>query len=319
MNSNRSTAASTLYKAPCAACDDWRFFRRGGHSAAHFARCGRKVFLIAVIKTKSSATSNAAKSCFGGCMPRSHSAAFGVFMIAKPAGSEGGRVFRRVGPVIGTVAAVAFATLPTMAFAQVNIDQGKSAADIFSSVCTACHKTPRGLAAGKNSLILSAFLREHYTASSDQASALAAYVLGAGGAEPAPKQKPDVEHARAEEPKTGDPKTTSHPVRAAAKPEEEKRPKQEARREEHLPSPLSAEKHEPAAETASREVKPKPDDTAHAVAPVSAAPTPAPVDNASPSVAEPPKAEVTPTVSAAVPAEEQPNAGAAVPRDNIPD
>ncbi|MGB6548885.1 MAG: hypothetical protein WBF24_08695, partial [Xanthobacteraceae bacterium] len=38
--------------------------RRSGHSAAHFDRCGGRVFLFAVIKTKSSATSNAAKSCF---------------------------------------------------------------------------------------------------------------------------------------------------------------------------------------------------------------------------------------------------------------
>jgi hypothetical protein len=222
---------------------------------------------------------------------------------------------------------------PTLALAQVNIDQGKSAADIFSSVCTACHKTSRGLAAGKNSLMLSAFLREHYTASSDQASALAAYVLGAGGSEPAPKQKPEIEHARAEEPKAaepkiaepkaGEPKTTMHPVRAAAKPEEEKRPKQDAKREEHGASPPGPEKPEPAPETASREVTPKPDDAAHETAPVSAAPTPAPVANASPSAAEPPnsapKSEVTPTAGATVPAEEQHSAGAAVPRDNIPD
>jgi outer membrane biosynthesis protein TonB len=237
-------------------------------------------------------------------------------------------VFRRIGPVIGTVAAVAFVMFPTMALAQVNIDQGKSAADIFSSVCTACHKTSRGLASGKNSLMLSAFLREHYTASSDQASALAAYVLGAGGSEPAPKQKPEVEHARAEEPQTGEPKagepkTAIHPIRAAAKPEEEKRPKQQAKREEHLASPPGPEKPEAAPETASREVTPKPDDAAREALPVSAAPTPAPVANASPSAAEPPnsapKSAVTPTASAAVPAEEQHSAGAAVPRDNIPD
>ena len=257
-------------------------------------------------------------------------------------------MFRRTGPVIGTVAAVAFVMFPTMALAQVNIDQGKSAADIFSSVCTACHKTSRGLAAGKNSLMLSAFLREHYTASSDQASALAAYVLGAGGSEPAPKQKPEIEHARAEEPKTGEPKTgepkageskagepkiaepkagepktTMHPVRAAAKPEEEKRPKQDAKRDEHVASPPGPEKPEPAPETASREATPTPDDAAHEAAPVSAAPTPAPAANASPNAAEPPnsapKSEVTPTASAAVPAEEQHSAGAAVPRDNIPD
>jgi hypothetical protein len=252
-------------------------------------------------------------------------------------------VFRRTGPVIGTVAAVAFVMFPTMALAQVNIDQGKSAADIFSSVCTACHKTSRGLAAGKNSLMLSAFLREHYTASSDQASALAAYVLGAGGSEPAPKQKPEIEHARAEEPKTGEPKageskagepkiaepkagepkTTMHPVRAAAKPEEDKRPKQDAKREEHVASPPGPEKPEPAPETASREVTPTPDDAAHEAVPVSAAPTPAPVANASQSAAEPPnsapKSEATPTASTAVPADEQHSAGAAVPRDNIPD
>ncbi len=101
--------------------------------------------------------------------------------------------------------------------------------------------------------MLSAFLREHYTASSDQAAALAAYVLGAGGSEPrAAKQKPDVEHARADEPKAGEPKaaepktaepkTPSHPVRAASKPEEEKRPRQEAKREEHVASPPRAGK-----------------------------------------------------------------------------
>ncbi len=239
-------------------------------------------------------------------------------------------MFRRTGPVI---AAVAFVMFPTLALAQVNIDQGKSAADIFSSVCTACHKSSRGLAAGKNSLMLSAFLREHYTASSDQASALAAYVLGAGGSEPAPKQKPDVEHARADEPKAGEPKaaepktaepkTPSHPVRAASKPDEEKRPKQEAKREERVASPPGPEKPEAAPETASREATPKPDDAAHEALPVSAAPTPAPVANASPSAAEPPnsapKSEVAPTASAAVPVEQQHSAGAAVPRDNIPD
>ena len=57
-----------------------------------------------------------------------------------------------------------------------NIDQGKSPADIFANDCAACHKSTRGLANGQNSLALSSFLREHYTASKDQANALAAYV-----------------------------------------------------------------------------------------------------------------------------------------------
>jgi outer membrane biosynthesis protein TonB len=200
------------------------------------------------------------------------------------------------------------AMFSALAQAQVNIDQGKSPAEIYSSDCATCHKTPRGLAAGKNSLMLSAFLREHYTASRDEAAALAAYVLGAGGAEPAPKQKPDVEHARVEEPKTGEPKTAAHPVRASAKPEEEKRPKQEeAKREDH---------------PASREGKQEPENAApatHEPAPVAAAPA----TNATPAAAEPPSSatspEPTPTASAAGSAEEQPSAGATVPRDKIPD
>ncbi len=222
---------------------------------------------------------------------------------------------------------------PTLAHAQVNIDQGKSPAEIYSADCATCHKTPRGLAAGKNSLMLSSFLREHYTASRDQAAALAAYVLGAGGAEPAPKQKPDTEHARAEEPKAGEPKTTTHPLRASAKPEEDKRPKeQEATREDRPESPASREKPYGAPQTASREGKPEPESAApvaHESPPSAAAPATNRVSNAAgpispvPNLTPSPAAgsgtipTPAPTASATVRAEEQ--SGAGVPRDHIPD
>jgi hypothetical protein len=246
-------------------------------------------------------------------------------MIIKPLGPEEDSVYRRLAPAIGLVAGLAPAALPALAHAQVNIDQGKSPAEIYSSDCATCHKTPRGLAAGRNTLMLSAFLRQHYTASPDQAGALAAYVLGAGGAEPAPKQKPETEHARAEEPTAAEPKPATHPTRAAAKPEEDKRPKQqEAKREEHPTSPASAAKHQAAPETASREVKREPENAAP-TAPAAATPAGAtPGANAAPSAAvQSPNPVTSPelsrTTSAAVPAEEQPSAGAAVPRDNIPD
>ena len=45
--------------------------------------------------------------------------------------------------------------------AQVNIDQGKSAAQIFANDCAACHKATRGLANGKNSAALASFLRDN--------------------------------------------------------------------------------------------------------------------------------------------------------------
>ena len=107
-------------------------------------------------------------------------------------------MFRRLAPYrlgIGGRAAM----IPAMARAQTNIDQGKPPSEIFANDCAVCHKTTRGLANGKNSFMLSGFLREHYTASREQAAALAAYVLGAGGSGPAqaPGQKPGPERAKA--------------------------------------------------------------------------------------------------------------------------
>lgn len=242
---------------------------------------------------------------------------------------------------IALIAGVASALLPVAARAQVNIDAGKSPAEIYASDCATCHKTLRGLAAGKNSLTLSSFLREHYTASRDQATALAAYVLGAGGAEPAPKQKPEVEHARAEEPKTGEPKagepktseakpgqpkTAAHPIRPAAKPHEE------AAKQEQHPAPA-------AADTASREAKREPEEAAptiHQPVPIAAAPTKdeTPVAAATPSASsvassttpgeqrpgsDLPSLELGSSLNAVPPAEDRSSAAETVPRDHIPD
>jgi len=75
---------------------------------------------------------------------------------------------------------------PGIGRAQTNIDQGKSASQIFASACVDCHKAPHGLARGKNSWALTEFLSGHYTTSRDQAAALAAYVVGRGHAVAAP-------------------------------------------------------------------------------------------------------------------------------------
>ncbi len=95
-------------------------------------------------------------------------------------------MFRRLVPIIGLFAAGLWAGLGTSpAWAQVNIDQGKSPAEMFNGDCGTCHKSAKGLANGRNSGALAGFLREHYTSSAQQAASLAAYVLGAGGG-PAP-------------------------------------------------------------------------------------------------------------------------------------
>lgn len=63
------------------------------------------------------------------------------------------------------------------AWAQDNLELGKSAAQLFASDCAICHKSPQGLAkAGGPFGGLQGFLREHYTTSRESAAAIAAYL-----------------------------------------------------------------------------------------------------------------------------------------------
>jgi hypothetical protein len=105
-------------------------------------------------------------------------------------------VSRRLAPAIVVLLSLA----PAMARGQTNIDQGMTPAQMFAGDCAVCHKGIRGLANGRSASALSSFLSEHYTASRDQAAALAAYVLSRGGegGRPAPvrAQAPRPEHAK---------------------------------------------------------------------------------------------------------------------------
>src|SRR5271165_1806464 len=80
---------------------------------------------------------------------------FGSTMIAEPTKPQNKpkeiRVFRRLVPLMGLVAVWGIVVAAAPAQAQVNIDQGKSTAEIFSGDCGTCHKTPKGLANGRNS------------------------------------------------------------------------------------------------------------------------------------------------------------------------
>jgi mono/diheme cytochrome c family protein len=225
------------------------------------------------------------------------------------------RVFRRLRPAIGlgqTVALVA-PTLLVMALAaapaaraQTNIDQGKPASELFANYCAVCHKSTRGLANGRGSPALSQFLREHYAASREQAAALAAYVISAGGNAAAPKP----ERAKTEEPKTQEPKT------------QEPKP-QESKGQGRPPRPTSSASAKPEPDKPGRG-RPQGRDEGGAPpeqqenAPVAAAPP-----SQAPSTGEPgspssqPTPELNPTVGAS--AETPPGDNAPVPRDNIPD
>ncbi|HEV2624340.1 MAG TPA: hypothetical protein VGV62_04375 [Xanthobacteraceae bacterium] len=202
---------------------------------------------------------------------------------------------------IGLAMALVLALVPALvmvpgARAQTNIDRGKPPSELFANYCAVCHKTTRGLATGRNSLTLSLFLREHYATSREQAAALAAYVISAGGNAPAPT-KP--ERAKTEEPKNQEPKTQEskghegkpRPTSTAARPEPEKSgADRQPGREEAVPAE-------------------------EATAPVAATPGP----NHAPSSTEPAKPEFAPTKSAGASTESSPDENASVPRDNIPD
>lgn len=217
---------------------------------------------------------------------------------------------------------------PAIALAQVNIDQNKSAAQMYAGNCAVCHKSVRGLANGRSAGALAGFLSEHYTASAKEAAGLAAYVLASGGgvgsAAPA-RSQPEGEGSRAtaEQPK-------SHEARRPARPEEKppanakpdvagaaRKPEGE-RRAAVKPAGVGPvrgqlpDRRGPIATGTRGRAKPGEAAAPGPVAPalgrtaVVAAPPPAETPNPQISPAEGP--------SAALPAEAAP-----VPRDNIPD
>ena len=62
--------------------------------------------------------------------------------------------------------------------AQGNLDQGKTAAQLYASACATCHESPQSVSTTKRFFGLETFLREHYTSSSESAAILAAYLKG---------------------------------------------------------------------------------------------------------------------------------------------
>jgi outer membrane biosynthesis protein TonB len=247
-------------------------------------------------------------------------------------------LFRRFAPVtvprtfaltMGLLTVMLLAIIAAPSFAQTNIDQGKSPAELFANDCAACHKTTRGLANGENSLSLSVFLREHYTASRDQAAALAAYVLANGGNAPAPKTT-----ARGEEPKSQDHKGQEakgqeskgqEPKGQEPKGQEPKGQEsrgQEAKGQEPKGQELKSQesrapepKFQEPKNQESKDTRPPEPKAQGANIPPAAQPEPA----STAAVPTAPEGSSGPTTSAAAPGESEPSDNAPVPRDNIPD
>lgn len=253
-------------------------------------------------------------------------------------------MIRGFAPTIGLLAVI----VPAIAHAQTNLDQGKSAAQIFAADCAECHKAARGLANGKNNATLTDFLREHYTTSREQAAALAAYVLGGRGSEPvgtaaqgrSAKPAPERASASAEEPKPSKrqaphgakPEEAAHATAKLQRPEESGKPEDEASPSEvpsimapePRPASTSRSRHkEPKEPKESKESKAGPTEAPAAVAhePAAGVPDVAPAETPS----ETPTREASPNPppsAAAAPADAasgESGETAPVPRDDIPD
>lgn len=243
-------------------------------------------------------------------------------------------MIRGFAPTLGLAVALA----PAMALAQVNIDQDKSPAQIYAGDCAACHKSIRGLANGRSAGSLAGFLSEHYTASSKEAAAVAAYVLASGGgaanrAAPA-RAQPEGEGSRAtaEQPKSHDarraerqekPPANAKPDVAGAggKPEPDRRAAAEPGRAESARGPLPERRGTAAVRTRGR-TKPieaaKPDEAA-TPAPPSPAPEAKTAVVAAPAAAESPQVKPAEGSEPAAAPPAQPAEAVPAPRDNIPD
>lgn len=73
----------------------------------------------------------------------------------------------------------------TGAHAQTDLNAGMTPSQLFAANCAACHRSPQGLARGRDPYALAGFLRDHYTTRPTTAGAIASYLASIRSAAPA--------------------------------------------------------------------------------------------------------------------------------------
>src|SRR5882757_2927723 len=91
---------------------------------------------------------------------------------------SGFRRFVLAGAILAAAAGV------TKLSAQSVLSDPKDAPKVFASTCSACHKSPQGLAKSGQ---VAGFLRQHYTTGAEMSAAMAAYLVAAGSGPAAKK------------------------------------------------------------------------------------------------------------------------------------
>ena len=120
----------------------------------------------------------------------------------------------------------------------IDLNEGKSAAELFQAGCAVCHQSAGGLAKGRSAGELTGFLRQHYTSSIQHAQMLSAFLSGAGPGRGGPATATPTRQAPVERP----------PAAVGRRPaaEEAPRAQEAARPESGRPGAAAPERESPA-------------------------------------------------------------------------
>lgn len=188
----------------------------------------------------------------------------------------------------------------------VDLNEGKSPAELFKAGCAVCHQSVAPLGKGRSARELTGFLRQHYTSSSQHAAALAGFVAANGRSAPAgPAATPARLNPNA---------PATRPPAPVGREEEHRKPQEAARPPEREPA---AKRRPPERHPAAAKPVPPPP-PATAAAPPPPAPVEAPAAAAAPApepapAAPAPAAEAPPSAPPPPAAEEKPAAGPDIP------
>lgn len=148
--------------------------------------------------------------------------------------------------------------------AQTALEDPRNAPKIFANTCSACHKSPQGLARSGGT---ASFLRQHYTTGPEMSAAMAAYLAAAGNGPPSKKNDKQKEAAAPASKETpGQKRAAGHPFTDGStdvSPRLSAREKQKAAKGEPKQAPTSP--------TAAHPIEPPPAVVERAVQPAASA------------------------------------------------
>lgn len=207
----------------------------------------------------------------------------------------------------------------------VDLNDGKTPAQMFTSDCAVCHQKPNGLAKDRSVGQLAGFLRQHYTTGTQQAGLLAAYLTSGGLERGAPA--PAVARDAPERPGAGVPVVRPPaPIGTARRPADnddagpEAAPSDGRRKPAATEASKPADRDTPASRRPGREETRRPSErhpAASARAPKPAAPEIRHSEAPAASAAPPETPAATPAPAAPPPAEEKPAAPPPPPAPEI--